>query len=60
MLRRRDTRHAGEQRFQIIGRIGGLTMFVVYEMQRGVVWIISARLATAEEARIYDDRYRYP
>lgn len=60
VLRRRDTRHKGQLRFQAIGRVGGLTLFVVYLMERSVCRIISARPATAEEAAIYHDRYTYP
>jgi uncharacterized DUF497 family protein len=53
ILRRRDARHANEDRFQAIGEAGAATLFVVYTVRNRRCRIISAREATAEEARLY-------
>ncbi|HYE49956.1 MAG TPA: BrnT family toxin [Azospirillaceae bacterium] len=56
MLRRRDTRRSDEDVFQVLGEVSGVILFVVYATRRGRIRIISARVATAEEAKLYHDR----
>jgi uncharacterized DUF497 family protein len=56
LLRRRDTREKGEVRFQAIGEAAGAILFVVFTIRNGRCRILSARRATAEEARLYHDR----
>jgi uncharacterized protein len=56
ILRRRDTRIRAEDRYQIIGDAGGAILFVVYVMRDQKCRIISARPATQDEARLYDER----
>ena len=48
--RRRDY---GEQRYQTIGEIDGLTYFVVHTRRRDTLRIISARRAEQHEDRTY-------
>jgi uncharacterized protein len=56
ILRRRDPRRRGEDRFQAIGEVAGAILFVVYTSRDGRCRILSARQATAEEARLYHGR----
>jgi uncharacterized DUF497 family protein len=56
ILRRRDTRAKDEIRFQALGEAGGVILFVVYTVRNGRCRILSARRATADETRFYDER----
>ena len=56
-----DAAHSGyEDRYNVIGMVDDI-LFVVYTERRESVRIISARLATREERRLYNDRnlFRY-
>ncbi len=56
IMRRRDTRKKVEVVFQAIGDAGGVTLYVVYTVRDRLCRIISARLADAEEARVYHEQ----
>jgi uncharacterized protein len=50
--------HADEERWQTVGQIGGVTVFVVHtapDEKRGVGRIISARKATRHERTAYEE-----
>jgi hypothetical protein len=50
-----DSEHSvTEERYNVIGLIGDI-LFVVYTERRNRIRIISARLATKLERRVYDD-----
>jgi len=46
-------RDCGEDHFQSIGVVGGLTLFVVHTSRGGVTRIMSARLANRKERRLW-------
>ena len=54
-LIREDSSHSKEVRFNVLGRAGKILFVVCAFRQDSVIRIISARVATASEAR----RYRY-
>jgi uncharacterized protein len=56
ILRRRDTRKKGETVFQAIGETSGVILFVAYTIRNRRCRILSARRATPDEARLYNDR----
>ncbi len=56
VLERRDTRHKAEVRFQTIGAVEGVTLFVVYTIRDHKCRIISARVATPFETKLYHDQ----
>ena len=54
-----DKNHSDwEDRYQTIGRVDEV-LFVVYTERRDSIRIISARVATNEERKIYYDRKKY-
>lgn len=54
---RQDTRYSyGEDRYQLIGRIGKRLFVVVYTPRRDAIRIISARKANAREVKRYENR----
>ncbi|MBP7711721.1 MAG: BrnT family toxin [Gammaproteobacteria bacterium] len=54
---RQDTRYSyGEDRYQLIGRIGNRLFVLVYTPRQGVVRVISARKANAREVKRYENR----
>ncbi len=50
---RADPRPRGETRFQAIGNVNGIILFVSYTMRGGVCRIISARRASRRERQSY-------
>lgn len=59
MLRRRDQRRDyGEERWIALGRLGELTIVVVYTTRKETVRIISARVANRHEKKIFQDAAR--
>lgn len=54
-LMREDNDHSKEPRFNVLGKVGKILFIVCVFQQNSVIRIISARVATASEAR----RYRY-
>jgi uncharacterized DUF497 family protein len=56
VVRRRDTRERREVRFQAIGEVGELVLFVVYTVRAGRCRILSARHATPDEVQVYRER----
>ena len=56
-LQREDVRtDHGEERFQLLGRIGDRVFFVAFTVRGAVCRIISARKANRREIRIYANR----
>lgn len=54
-----DTRHSyGEDRYQLIGKIGQRSFVVVYTPRHDTIRIISARKANQREVRHYEDSTR--
>ena len=54
---RQDVRFGyGEDRYQLIGRIGGRLFVVVYTLRHDAIRIISARKANAREVKRYENR----
>lgn len=54
---RQDTRYSyGEDRYQLIGRIGRRLFVVVFTPRRDAIRIISARKANAREVKRYENR----
>ncbi|GGK20033.1 BrnT family toxin [Salinarimonas ramus] len=52
-----DARHPyGETRLQTVGRMENRIVFVCYTLRDGVVRVISARLASRRERRIYFEK----
>jgi len=56
IMRRRDTRRRGETVYQGIGEAAGLTIVVIYTVRDRRCRIISARVATRDEARVFHER----
>jgi len=56
---RRDTLHSlGEERFQLLGQVGGVLLLLVVFTERNSIRIISARKATKQEKKAYADANR--
>ena len=56
---RRDTLHSlGEERFQLLGQVGGVLLLLVVFTERNSKRIISARKATKQEKKAYADANR--
>jgi uncharacterized DUF497 family protein len=49
-----ERREYGEERRQVVGRVRGLLLFVVYASRGEVRRVISARKASSNERRAYD------
>jgi uncharacterized DUF497 family protein len=58
-LDRVDTRSRGEPRFQTIGMVSDIVIFVSYTMRAQICRIISARRANRRERRAYSLQTRH-
>lgn len=50
-----DREEYGENRFRVIGLVQGRVVLVAYAERRGTIRLISARVASSEERRTYED-----
>ncbi len=55
LIERLDERELGEDRFHVIGLSQGRMLFVAYTERHGVIRLISARPASTQERRMYED-----